>query len=225
MARRSLDDGAEPFEVTLLAPADPSRIVLFAVGGGGDPERQHAPLLAALAERGCLVVAPHFERLPAWPSEEALVGRARRLRLALASVGSGDLPVAGVGHSIGAMLLVALAGGQAWMGEGRPLAIEPPARVDRLALMAPAAGYFQAAGALDRVRAPVLAWAGSADSITPPAQVQVLARGGPFDLRVAEGAGHFSFMHTLPPQVTDPMPDREAFLDGLVGEIARFVTA
>ena len=37
-------------------------VVLFAVGGGGDPER-HRPLLDAVADRGARVIAPRFERL------------------------------------------------------------------------------------------------------------------------------------------------------------------
>ena len=43
------EDGA--FEVAMLEAAEPSQLVLFAAGGGGDPER-HLPLMAALAAPG-----------------------------------------------------------------------------------------------------------------------------------------------------------------------------
>lgn len=225
MERRSLQDGAVSFEVTVFETPAPSRVVLFAVGGGGNPERQHGPLLAALAARGCWVVAPHFERLPPVPSEDALQMRARRLRLALDAGARPGVPAAGVGHSIGAMLLLALAGGQVWMREGHKLSIEPDARIERLALLAPAAGYFQAPSALDAVRVPILAWAGGGDTITPPAQAEHLQRalGDRVDLRVTEGAGHFSFLNTLPPQVIDPLAEREAFLTHLTSEVCSYV--
>lgn len=227
MEKRWLQDGAESFEVTVFETLRPSRVLLFAVGGGGNPERQHAPFLAALAARGCSVVAPHFERLPLVPSEEALQTRARRLRLALDAAVRPGVPVAGVGHSLGAMLLLALAGGQAWMREGCKLEIEPDPRIERLALLAPAAGYFQAPSALDAVRIPMLAWAAGADTITPRSQAEYLKQRlgdrAPVDLRVTEGAGHFSFLDTLPPGMTDPLPDREAFLAHLTSEVGAFL--
>jgi alpha-beta hydrolase superfamily lysophospholipase len=225
---RSLTDGGESFTATVFEPASPVRTVLFAVGGGGNPER-HLPLLAALSERGCTVVAPHFARIVSpRPTEEELLGRARRLRVALDAVAPPGLPVAGVGHSIGAMLLVALAGGQAWMRVGRQLAVAADPRLDRLALMAPATGFFQAPEALDGVRTPILVWAGADDPIAPPSQAQFLKQElgdrVPVDLRVLAGVGHFTFMNVLPPQVTDPLPDREAFLARLAAEVCGFVT-
>ena len=98
METLSLKDGAESFDVTQVKVAYPSRVVLFAVGGGGDP-RRHLPLLMALAERGCSVVAPHFERLssPRVTPDELLL-RTRRLRLALDAVRPSELLVAGVGQ-------------------------------------------------------------------------------------------------------------------------------
>jgi alpha-beta hydrolase superfamily lysophospholipase len=227
MEKRSLQDGTDSFEVSMFETPKPSRVVLFAVGGGGNPERQHAPLLAALAARGCSIVAPHFERLPMVPSEDDLLTRARRLRLALDAVVRPGVSVAGVGHSLGAMLLIAFAGGQAWMREGHKLQIAPDSRIERIALMAPAVGYFQAPSALDAVRIPILAWAAGGDTIAPPSQAQYLKRElgdrAPVDLRVAEGAGHFSFLNTLPPQVSDPLDDREAFLAHLTSEVGDFV--
>ena len=40
----------------------------------------------------------------------------------------------------------------------------------------------------------------------------------------ARGAGHFSFMDVPPPQTTEPLPDRAAFLAELAGELGDFVT-
>jgi len=224
----SLTDGAEAFDVTVLEAVGARRVVLFAVGGGGNPER-HLPLLTALAEHGCRVVAPHFERLPSLQvREHDLLLRGRRLRLALDSVAGPAEWVAGVGHSIGTTMLLALAGAQIWMRPGSRLAIAPDPRLERLVLLAPATGFFQAPGALDAVRTPILAWAGSNDSITPPAQAEFLqhARGArvAVEVRLAEGAGHFSFMHAPPPQTTEPLANREAFLASLTSEVCRFVT-
>jgi pimeloyl-ACP methyl ester carboxylesterase len=219
--RVTLQDEDEAFEVTTLEPAHASRVVLFAVGAGGNPER-HEGLLGALATAGCRVVAPHFARL-ATPrvSGEELQRRARRLRLALAEL-AGELPVAGVGHSIGAATLIALAGGQAWMGPGAPVTIAREPRLDRLALLAPATGFFQAPGALDAVRVPVMAWAGTKDAVTPPPQAELL-RSLSADVRVIADAGHFSFMDLPPPHAIETLPDRTAFLTGLAAEVCGFV--
>jgi pimeloyl-ACP methyl ester carboxylesterase len=227
VVKLSLRDGVDSFAVTVLEAAEPARVVLFAVGGGGDPER-HLPLLAALREHGCTVVAPHFERITATPTEVDLLLRARRLRLALDTVARRGLLAAGVGHSIGATMLLALVGGQVWMRSDQRLAIAADERLDRLALMAPATGFFRAPGALDAVRAPIRAWAGTKDVITPPAQAELLgqALGAqlPVEVSIVEGAGHFSFMDAPPPQTMEPLANRDAFLADLTAQVCRFVT-
>jgi pimeloyl-ACP methyl ester carboxylesterase len=224
-----MDEGVGPFEVTVLAAAAPSRVVLFAVGGGGNPDR-HRPLLSALADSGCTVVAPHFERMVTHePAAGLLLLWARRLRLALDCAASPGLAVAGVGNSIGCALLLALAGGQMWMRDRSRLPIESCPGLDRLVLLAPATGFFQVPGALAAVRTPILAWVGSQDTMTPPAEAdylkQALEPRVAVDVRLAESAGHFSFMHELPPGVTDPVPEREAFLGAVTAAVVRFVTA
>lgn len=223
----SLTDGAASFDVTVLAPASPSRVVLFAVGGGGDPER-HLPLLQALAARGSTVVAPHFERFASpVATDEVLLLRARRLRIALDAVARPGFSVIGVGHSFGCAMLLGLAGAAVWTRPEGPLAIAPASRLDRLALLAPATGFFQAPGALDRVGTPLLVWVGTGDTVTPPAQARYLesAVGArvPVDLRVTEGAGHFSFMDVPPPHATEPLPDRGAFLAEVSAAVCAFV--
>lgn len=230
--RIALHDEAGTFTVTLVEPPRPERLVLFAVGAGGDPAR-HMPLLAALAGIGSLVVAPHFDRLasPA-PTDEELRLRGGRLALASrhAAAGAGaGLPLAGVGHSIGATMLLALAGARVWTRREAPLVVAADVRLERLALLTPATGFFQAPGALDDVRVPVAVWAGGADTITPPDQAAFLERAlgarVPVRLRVLAEAGHFSFMDVLPPDRTDPVADREAFLAGLHADVCSVVEA
>lgn len=204
--------------------------MLFAVGRGGDPSR-HRALLEALHARGCDVVAPHADMLATTrPTADELLERARRLRAALDEVTRGRaIPVAGVGHSIGAATLLALAGGALWLGPTARVPIEHETRLDRLVLLAPATGFFAAPGALDGVRAAILAFAGDRDTITPPATIARLGDAVPpsasFVMRVVPEADHFSFMNTLPPHVPDTMRGREAFLASLEEEIARFVLA
>lgn len=226
MRTKTLQDGAESFKVSVHEAATNSPVVLFAVGAGGQPKR-HATLLDALAE-SCTVVAPHFERLasPA-PREEELTLRARRLSLALDAFVQPTANAMGVGHSIGAATLVALAGAQMWLGPGRRVNIAQDRRLTRLALLAPPTGFFQAPGALDAMRVPILAWVGSADNITPPAQTEWLAHAmrdlHTVDVRVTDGAGHFSFIDIPPPQTTDPLPNKQAFLREYSREVCKFV--
>ncbi len=197
-------------------------IVLFAAGGGGDPER-HRPLLDHLAARGCQVIAPRFERLvPGEASNADLLARPRGLVEALEGT-SGEVAV--VGHSIGGWAALCLAGATPW-GRGRkPLDVPREPRVSRLVLFAPATGWFVGPKALHGVDVPVLAYAGTADTVTPALQIEVLRSApGPVEVRVVPGAGHFSFMNTLPPEVPGEQEfDRAAFLDRLAEETAEFV--
>lgn len=227
MAKLTMHDADGAFDITVFEVEQASRVVLFAVGGGGNPER-HGPLLAALAERGYSVIAPHFERMVSpIPTAHDLLLRARRLKLGLDAVARPGVPAVGVGHSIGAATLLALAGGQLWTLPTQPLPIAPDARIARLALMTPATGFFRAPGALDDVHVPILVWAGSEDAITPHTHAELLRDAlegrASVEVRLVKGAGHFSFMNVLPPQVTDPLPDRQAFLLNLAKEMAEFV--
>jgi pimeloyl-ACP methyl ester carboxylesterase len=228
MSKLSLQDGSESFDVIFLEAERPSRIVLFSVGGGGNPER-HLPLLKRLAESGCTVIAPHFERLtsPRVTSQDLCL-RARRLNLALESLAPPELEVAGVGHSIGATMLLALAGGQVWLNPAECLSFLCGRRFAKLALLAPATRFFQAPQALDAVSAQIIAWAGTSDAMTPPEQAAFLkdAIGArlPVDVRVVPNAGHFSFLNVPPPNTSEPLSNREEFLANLTEELCRFVT-
>jgi predicted dienelactone hydrolase len=227
MRMQTLQDGAESFIVSVHEVAENSPVVLFAVGAGGQPKR-HSTLLNALAESGCTVVAPHFERLASpIPTEVDLTLRARRLSLTLDAFVQPSATAAGVGHSIGAATLVALTGAQMWLGTGRRVDITPDSRLTRLALLAAPTGFFKAPGALDAVRIPILAWVGSKDGITPPAQTEWLAHAvrdwQTVDIRVTDGADHFSFMDLPPPQTTEPLPNKQAFLREYSSEVCKFV--
>jgi pimeloyl-ACP methyl ester carboxylesterase len=226
MRKLSVSDGADSFDVALFEAAAPSAAVLFAVGGGGNPER-HLPLLTSLHESGCTVAAAYFERLVTpIPTEADLLMRARRLRLALAQIAQPRLPTTGVGHSIGATVLLALAGGQAWMRDRTRLDITSEPRFARLVLMAPATDFFRAPGALEAVSLPIQVWAAAKDVITPPAQAeflrQALADRVAVD-HVVEDADHFSFMNVRPPQTSESLPDRDAFLAELAAKVIGFV--
>lgn len=124
-------------------------------------------------------------------------------------------------------MLLALAGGKVWMRQGHVLSIAVDGRLDRLVLLTPATGYFQAPGALDGVNTRVLAWAGTEDVITPPEQAErlrdALQTRVPVDLRITSSAGHFSFMNAPPPQSSEPLADRDAFLMELTAEVCSFV--
>lgn len=226
VAVETLHDGAESFEVSVRESHVTSRVVLFAVGAGGNPER-HVTLLGALAASGCTVIAPHFQRLASpVPTEVELTLRARRLRLAADALATSEATLVGIGHSIGAATLIALAGGHMWLGPGRRLDVAPVRRLTRLGLLAPPTGFFQAPGALDAVRVPVAVWVGSEDSITPPAQSEWLAQAmrdrQSVAVRVVDGAGHFSFMDHPPPQSVEPLQDKQAFLRQHASDLCRF---
>ncbi|NEX62375.1 alpha/beta hydrolase [Noviherbaspirillum galbum] len=215
------------FSVSVLTASKSSRVVLFAAGAGGNP-RRHMPLLQTLADHGFTVVAPHFERVAGHAISEAdLSLRIRRLALALDYAAGTGHPVDGIGHSIGAAMLIGLSGGQMWMRHGEKLDIAAGQRIERLVLFTPATDFFRAPGALDGVHAPMQVWAGELDDVTPPSQTLFLknALGDLVDARVVPGAGHFSFMNELPPHVTDSLENREAFLDHLARETRRFLLA
>ncbi|TFW19572.1 alpha/beta hydrolase [Massilia arenosa] len=225
----TLRDGADEVVVSVLAGHEPRWTVLFAAGAGGSPLR-HLPLLTTLATAGCHVVAPHFPRLSSpTPGIEELAMRTRWLRLALNRAPE-HLPVAGIGHSIGGALLLGLAGGDLWTISRDCLRAQPAARpLAKLVLFTPALQFLQAPHAVDAIQLPIQAWAASEDRITPPSQVDWLAAAlaprMPVQTHLAQGAGHFSFMDELPPHVTDPHPDRPAFLGEVAAQVTRFILA
>ncbi|MDX3803115.1 hypothetical protein [Streptomyces sp. AK04-3B] len=210
-----------------LGPTNGERVVLFAAGAGGDPER-HRPLLEHLAAHDCQVIAPRFEPFAAREATTAeLVARPAGLIEALHRWAPEDAPVVVVGHSIGGWAGLCLAGATPWGRDGRPLDVPHEPRVSRLVLYTPAAGWFAAPGALDAVKASMLVYAGERDTVTPVEQA-VLLQGAPaeVDLRVVPGAGHFSFMNTPPPGMAEAEGfDHARFLTDLAQATLEFVIA
>jgi pimeloyl-ACP methyl ester carboxylesterase len=223
-------DGGKSFRVTVIvAEQTPGCVVLFAVGRGGNPLR-HLPLLRSLAGRGCTIIAPHEDMLASSiPTKAELDARTRRLETAAAEFCKTDLPMVGIGHSIGTVALLALAGGEAQTFAGDPVMSGSRLKFDRLALFAPLSVFFRRPGALKSVRVPIGIWAGAKDSITPPAEAELLKAmlelQAPIEIRVDEEAGHFSYMDELPPNVSDSHPDRRTFLAKLADEVGEFVCA
>jgi len=209
----------------MLKAEKPVCVIVFAAGRGGNPEA-HRPLLQSLVDCGCTVVAPYFEIMSPLPSAEDLIARAEALRNSLKLVDDSNLSVVGVGHSIGASLLVALAGGQMWTKSGVEVVIPREERLHKLALFAPPTGFFQAPGALEKVNTPIQLWVGGLDTITPPSQVEFLKNSlsnrVSIDFNLVEGASHFSFMNRLPPTVVDQMPNRQEFLNSLASAVCAF---
>lgn len=222
-----LQDGTESFHVSMHEADKNAPVILFAVGAGGLPAR-YATLLETFINAGYTIIAPHFERLVAHrPSEEELTLRARRLSLALATFSTPDASIVGVGHSIGASTLLALAGAQMWLGIGQRIRITPNPRLSGLALLAPPTGFFQAPQALDAVSIPILIWVGAEDQITPTDQSEWLAKSLPesqlVELHVTDGAGHFSFMDVSPPNTVEPLANKFEFMQMCGRAIARFL--
>jgi pimeloyl-ACP methyl ester carboxylesterase len=229
MTTSSTKNNVDGFDVTVLRPDAVVRCVLFAAGRGGNPTR-HLGLLHTLAARGALVVAPHFEMLESpVPTKAELMERGRRLALAMHRYGLPDLPIGGVGHSIGAVVLLMLAGAAAVTLAGDPVIFTAERSFDRLVLMTPPTDFFRSPGALAPITIPLQVWVGGKDRITPPAQAgflkAALAGRAHVDVRLVEDAGHFTFMNELPPGVTDSHPARGAFLQSLGDEVSRFLGA
>lgn len=225
----TLRDGADEVVVSVLAGRDARWTVLFAAGAGGSPLR-HLPLLATLANAGCHVLAPHFPRLSSpTPGVDELAMRTRWLRLALAQAPA-HLPAAGIGHSIGGALLLGLAGGDLWTISRGCLRAQPAEHpLARLVLFTPALQFLQAPHAVDAIALPIQAWSGTADTITPPAQVAWLAATlsprMPVQVHAMQGAGHFTFMDELPPHIQDPYPGRPALLREVAAKVSSFILA
>lgn len=223
--RFETDDGA--FDITVLHTGTVTRCVVFAAGHGGNPMR-HLGLLQDFAGKGFLVVAPHFEMLASpVPTKVELTERGRRVALAMARYCPPDLPICGVGHSIGTVVLLVLAGATGSTLAGDELLFTAERRFDRLVLFTPPTDFFRRPGALTSVTVPIQVWAGSQDRITPPAQARFLKDAlkdqAPVNLHVVEEAGHFTFMDELPPNTPDPHPARVDFLRLLATDTGRFL--
>jgi hypothetical protein len=126
-----LQDDPETFTITVVQAATPRRVGLFAAGSGGNLLR-HLPLLQSLANRGYTMVAPHFAKLAPFPKSEELHTLIRRLELSADRYAPPGRPIIGVGHSIGTVMLLTLAGAEAWTVSGK-VTFESKWKLERLA--------------------------------------------------------------------------------------------
>ena len=76
--------------------------------------------------------------------------RARRLVTSAVEYFKADLPIVGIGHSIGAVTLLALAGGEAQTLDGDTVMSGSKLKFDRLALFAPPTDFSGDLARLDR---------------------------------------------------------------------------
>lgn len=201
-------------------PGAAREIVLFGAGAGGDPARYEA-LIAAAADAGFIVAAPLHERFDGRTvTDEQMRQRAVGLADSLGEIDRQDLPVIAAGHSAGGWAALCLAGAQPWGLDRRPIPVPVERRVAKVVVLAPTVRWFQAPGALDNLRVPVVVLAGAADTITPPTTTEIL-RAAPAEVRVHtyEGVGHLDFLSALPSTVA-PTPglDHEAFIESLAAD-------
>ncbi|GAB2697129.1 hypothetical protein GCM10027037_21410 [Mucilaginibacter koreensis] len=163
------------------------------------------------------------------PAKEELEARIERLEISLKMYSHFDQPMAGIGHSIGATLLLTLAGGKAITFSGNHLGAKSIQKFDRLALLAPPVDFFLHPGALQLVDTQIYLRNGGKDNITPAAKALLFKE--TFDnqdqikLVLDEEAGHFSYMDELPPQIEDCQPNRNAFLSDLAKDVAQFIAS
>ncbi|MBP2158738.1 MULTISPECIES: hypothetical protein [Asticcacaulis] len=221
---RTLATGGDAFDIDVYEVRAPARTIMFAAGRGGSPAR-HRGLLDRLAGAGLFVVAPHFDMITSpMAGADDLRQRLKRLEKAIAAFAPDGVPIVGAGHSIGGSLLLVMAGATAWTFSRESVSATTRTDFRRLILFAPPTQFFRGPGALDGVNVPVTVWSGGRDDITPPEQATFLKDAIGAEVRLAEDAGHFTFMDDLPPQVSDPHPDRPAFLAALVDEVRRLAT-
>lgn len=206
----------------------PGVTVLLAAGRGGSPSR-HARLRERLEEAGFPVVAPQAAMLSGpRPTRAELEDRLAVLEAAIAKIPD-DQRIVGVGHSIGATLLCALAGATMWLGPGQPIDVRADPRLSRLVMLAPPLGYFAAPGSTSALHLPLMICMGGADTITPPRTardfVANLPAASAAGLAVEPQAGHFSFMDIPPPGQEPAFAAEAQFRERLYDEIIAFAGA
>jgi hypothetical protein len=84
------------------------------------------------------------------PSKVELDKRVRQLEVSAVEFFKADLPIVGIGHSIGGVTLLALAGGEAQTLAGDTVISRSKLKFDRLALFAPPTDFFGELARLNR---------------------------------------------------------------------------
>lgn len=225
---QQIQDNGKSVTVKIIEARQSSCVIVFAAGRGGNPTR-HLSLLRFVASQGYTVVAPYFDMLPSLTAtKEELESRIEQLEIVLNYYLPTGQPIIGIGHSIGATLLLTLAGGTAITSSGDPIGSKSTWKFNQLVLMAPPVDFFLHPGALNMVDTQIYLRNGGKDTITPLSKAlllkEILEEQGQVKFMVDVEAGHFSYMNELPPQIEDSQPDREAFLLLLAKDIAQFVT-
>lgn len=224
-AEQVVEFGPYPLAVALEAPlvGQAVPVVVISHGNGGSPWT-HRETAVHLVRAGFAVVLLEHpgngrsnNRLASTAAN--LENRPRHVRLVLDAVLQGLGPqlrgsaVGVIGHSIGAYTALAVAGGapmclptEATDGVARPVAVVPDARIGALVLLAPAAIWYQAEGALAGVQCPILLFSGALDRIAwPGVHAEIVVRGAArVEHRCVPNAGHFSFQSPFPPALNRP---------------------
>jgi predicted dienelactone hydrolase len=230
-------------------------LVVISHGSGGS-HLVYRDLGAHLARSGFVVAMPEHPRNNRNNNDlantaENLVNRPRHVRLVIdwafspGAFGARLEPdtVAVIGHSMGGYTALALAGGMPMAlpnetpdQKPRALAMTPDERVKALVLLAPAAVWYLADGALRGVRVPILMMTAEKDELTPEGHGEIIRRGLPdgaqIEHRIVPNAGHFAFLSPFPEAMTSPMfppsqdPrgfDRARFHEEMNAEIVAFL--
>jgi len=248
-----------PYSVDVSIDAAPQEgvfpLIVISHGSGGSP-LVYRTLAHYLAGNGFIVGMPEHpfnnrNNNTLAGTVENLANRPRHIRKAInwffdSSKFAGLLKpdtVAIIGHSMGGYTALALAGGvpTSFPNESpgqRPkqVSVTPDPRVKALVLLAPAAVWFKADGALSEVNIPILMLVGEKDEYTPSYHAQIILVGVPdyakVQYRIIKNAGHFSFLSPFPESMTTaefpPSQDpggfnRESFLHELNAEVLEFL--
>ena len=230
-------------------------VVISHVSGGS--HLVYRTLAAHLARNGFVVAMPEHpgdnknDNVLAG-SAANLANRPRHIRLLIDWAFSSEMfgtclvrdEVAIVGHSMGGYTALAVAGGlpTAFPHETpdqqfRRIEVNRDDRVKALVLLAPAAAWFMAAGALSAVRSPIFMLTAEKDEHTPAVHAEIIKQGfadeALIEHAIIANAGHFSFLSPFPEGLTNPaFPpsqdpvgfDRVRFHDDMNARILEFLT-
>jgi predicted dienelactone hydrolase len=215
--------------VAMDTPIAPGAFPLIVIShGSGGSHLVYRTLAAHLARNGFVVAMPEHPRNNRNNNDlegtaANLANRPRHLHLVIDWAFSSEVfgsclipdTVAIIGHSMGGYTALATAGGvptafprESPDGQPHQIDVTPAPRVKALVLLAPAAAWFMAPGALGGVRVPIFLWTAEKDSYTPEFHAEIIKAGVPdpalIEHRIAANAGHFSFLSPFPEAMTNP---------------------
>lgn len=249
--------GRYTLSVSMNGPVAAGEFPLVVIShGSGGSYLGYRTLAAHLARHGFVVAMPEHpgnnrNNNDLVDTLANLVNRPRHIRLVNdwafsdAVLGPRLQPdfVAVVGHSMGGYTALATAGGiptafarEVPERQSMPVEVTRDHRVKALILLAPAAGWFFAPGALHSVRVPILMLIPEKDEYLPVEHFDFLRRGFPdqtlIEHRTVANAGHYCFLSPFPKEMIAPrFPpsqdpdgfDRELFHTEMNAEILGFL--